>query len=123
MQAHILHIVHIRLLRLICVSPLWVRFLPTDIIRVAVGVAQIGQCLLLRALRTERINNQLSPLAEERTSAGQELTFGCHALLGSHQGLASSERPGDGLQFKGERRTYVLEVLREALVLREHFLD
>jgi hypothetical protein len=40
---------------------------PTDITKVAVPVAQTSQCPVLIALRTERIENPSSPLAEQET--------------------------------------------------------
>jgi hypothetical protein len=53
---------------------------------------------------------------------GQKRRFGRYVLPEFHLGLASSERPRNGLQFEGDRRAYVLEVVREALMLRKHFL-
>ena len=40
------------------------------------------------------------------------------ASFGDHLELASRERPGDQLQFESERRAYVFEVVREALMFR-----
>jgi len=50
----------------------WGRVRPTDITKAAVPVTQTSQCPVLIALRTARIEQPSSPLADDRTDAVSE---------------------------------------------------
>ena len=85
--------------------------------------SRIDQALFFNSSRKSRLSRTSRVIAMIRCGSSKcwVAKLALHTL-GLHQGLASSQRPRDGLQFDGKRHAYVLEVLCEALMLRKHLL-